>query len=554
MEQIRNIFLYNEDKPLDFSRLYFWIFFFILLTVYSILYKKKTLRNAYLFAASLFFYWKSGGYFFSLLIFSTIVDYTLGLAIYRAQIKWKKILFLCLSLFANLGVLAYFKYSYFLTGIVNDIFGTTFEVKNVMALWTNSLTGSSISFDKIILPVGISFYTFQTISYSVDVYRNKLKPVKNIIDFGFYVSFFPQLVAGPIVRAAQFIPQLYKDYKVTKADFNKAIFLIINGLIKKMIISNYISINFVDRVFENPLSHSGFENLMAIYGYAIQIYCDFSGYSDIAIGVALLLGFRLPLNFNSPYKAANITDFWRRWHISLSSWLKDYLYISIGGNRKATFGSYFFIGIFVALTIFFTIHGNPIIAYISGGVTIFVIILTVFYDVKVHTYINLMVTMLLGGLWHGAAVRFIIWGAIHGIALALHKLWMAFVPQYESKNKFLKHLLHFLGVLFTFHIVNYAWIYFRAPDMQHVNNMLYQIFNSFRFDLVGTIALHNYKIFLLMMVGIAIHWLPVSVKESYINIFNKSPIWVKVVVIVLCVVGIYQAQSAGLAPFIYFQF
>jgi alginate O-acetyltransferase complex protein AlgI len=554
MEQIRNIFLYNEDKPLDFSRLYFWIFFFILLTVYSILYKKKTLRNAYLFAASLFFYWKSGGYFFSLLIFSTIVDYTLGLAIYRAQIKWKKILFLCLSLFANLGVLAYFKYSYFLTGIVNDIFGTTFEVKNVMALWTNSLTGSSISFDKIILPVGISFYTFQTISYSVDVYRNKLKPVKNIIDFGFYVSFFPQLVAGPIVRAAQFIPQLYKDYKVTKADFNKAIFLIINGLIKKMIISNYISINFVDRVFENPLSHSGFENLMAIYGYAIQIYCDFSGYSDIAIGVALLLGFRLPLNFNSPYKAANITDFWRRWHISLSSWLKDYLYISIGGNRKATFGSYFFIGIFVALTIFFTIHGNPIIAYISGGVTIFVIILTVFYDVKVHTYINLMVTMLLGGLWHGAAVRFIIWGAIHGIALALHKLWMAFVPQYESKNKFLKHLLHFLGVLFTFHIVNYAWIYFRAPDMQHVNNMLYQIFNSFRFDLVGTIALHNYKIFLLMMVGIAIHWLPVSVKESYINIFNKSPIWVKVVVIVLSVAGIYQAQSAGLAPFIYFQF
>ena len=554
MEQIRNIFLYNEDKPLDFSRLYFWIFFFILLTVYSILYKKKTLRNAYLFAASLFFYWKSGGYFFSLLIFSTIVDYTLGLAIYRTQIKWKKILFLCLSLFANLGVLAYFKYSYFLTGIVNDIFGTSFEVKNVLALWTNSLTGSSISFDKIILPVGISFYTFQTISYTVDVYRNKLKPVKNIIDFGFYVSFFPQLVAGPIVRAAQFIPQLYKDYKVTKADFNKAIFLIINGLIKKMVISNYISINFVDRIFDNPAGHSGLENLLAIYGYALQIYCDFSGYSDIAIGVALLLGFRLPLNFNSPYKAANITDFWRRWHISLSSWLKDYLYISIGGNRRATFGSYFFIGIFVILTIFFTIHGNPIIAYISGGVTILVVILTVFFKIKIHTYINLMVTMLLGGLWHGAAVRFIIWGAIHGIALALHKLWMVFMPNLYSKNKIYNNIIHFFGVIITFHIVNYAWIYFRAPDMQHVNIMLDQIFNSFHFELLFDVVKFNYKIIILMWIGFTIHTLPVKVKDWYFSIFSKSPMWVKVLIIVLSVVGIYQAQSAGLAPFIYFQF
>ena len=317
MDILKDILLYSEAKPLLFTRLYFWGFYALLLVIYSVIYKKNPLRNAYLFFISLFFYYKSGGYFFTLLIFSTIADFTLGQLIYSAKTSLKKKLFVATSVIINLSLLGYFKYTYFFTDILNTTFHSDFEVINYLASWTNSLTGSSFDISRIILPVGISFYTFQTISYTVDVYRGKLKPVKNIIDFGFYVSFFPQLVAGPIVRAAEFIPQLYQKFKLSKREFGHAVFLILNGLVKKMLISDYISINFVDRIFESPFSFTGFENLMAVYGYSIQIYCDFSGYTDIAIGVALLLGFRLPINFNSPYKAINITDFWRRWHISL---------------------------------------------------------------------------------------------------------------------------------------------------------------------------------------------------------------------------------------------
>ena len=241
---------------------------------------------------SLFFYYKSGGYFFVLLIFSTLVDYTAGILIYNSRTKFKKKLFLTMSVATNLSLLVYFKYAYFFTGLFNQSFHSNFEVINRLALWTNQLTGSGFDISKIILPVGISFFTFQTISYSVDVYRGKLEPVRSIIDFGFYVTFFPQLVAGPIVRAAEFMPQLYQKYKLTKQEFGHAVFLILNGLIKKTMISDYISINYVDRIFDSPSSFSGFENLMAVYGYSIQIYCDFSGYTDIAIGVALLLGFR----------------------------------------------------------------------------------------------------------------------------------------------------------------------------------------------------------------------------------------------------------------------
>ena len=204
-----------------------------------------------------------------------------------------------------------------------------------------------------------------------------MEPVRNIIDFGFYVSFFPHLVAGPIVRASVFIPQIYQEFKLSKHEFSHALYMISKGLIKKIIISNFIALNLVDRVFDAPSIYSGFENLLAIYGYGLQIYCDFSGYTDIAIGVALILGFRLPVNFNSPYKAKSITDFWKRWHISLSQWLRDYLYISLGGNRKG----------------------------------------------KIRTYLNLMITMLLGGLWHGASLRFIIWGGLHGIGLVINKIW-----------------------------------------------------------------------------------------------------------------------------------
>jgi D-alanyl-lipoteichoic acid acyltransferase DltB (MBOAT superfamily) len=319
------------------------------------------------------------------------------------------------------------------------------------------------------------------------------------------------LVAGPIVRAAEFIPQLYQKFKLTKQEFGHAIFLILNGLIKKMVISDYISINFVDRIFDSPTAFTGFENLMAVYGYSIQIYCDFSGYTDIAIGVALLLGFRLPVNFNSPYKAINITDFWRRWHISLSSWLRDYLYIPLGGNKKG----------------------------------------------KTRMYINLMITMLLGGLWHGASLRFVIWGGIHGLGLVIHKLWVKLnlsLSKYYTSSSNKNIFLRFISVFTTFHLVTIAWIFFRAESMEAAKGMISQIFLNFQPALVPIMITSYYKIFLLIMVGLVIHWLPSSFKESYRGWFIKSHIIVKLLIVVFIVFILYQMKSSEIQPFIYFQF
>ncbi len=504
IDWLKEIFLYNPEKPMLFSSLFFWGFFACTLFGYSFIYKKHWLRNTYLFILSLFFYYKSGGYFFSLLVFTTIVDYSVGIALGKSKTKVTRKFLIITSVTANLLVLAYFKYSYFFVDITNQLLGTNFKVVNLLADWTNSLTGFNFDINSIILPVGISFYTFQSMSYTIDVYRNKLTPVKSIIDFGFFVTFFPQLVAGPIVRASEFIPQLYIDYKLTKREFGYALFLILNGLIKKMVISDYISMNFVDRVFDNPMAYSGFENLMGVYGYAIQIYCDFSGYTDIAIGVALLLGFRLPINFNSPYKASNITDFWRRWHISLSTWLRDYLYITLGGNRCGKF----------------------------------------------RRYLNLLITMLLGGLWHGASFRFIIWGGIHGLALTIHKIWLEIFPNKSKTNLFNR----FVGVFFTFNIVCFAWLFFRAHSLNDVGIMLNQIAFSFQFNLIPLIVRSYWLVFAILFMGFFIHWLPSNFKEKYRGWFIQTPIWLKVIITVIVIIIIFQAKSSNIQPFIYFQF
>lgn len=504
LDKIKEILIYSADSPLLFTQLYFWVFFALVMLGYSILYKKRALRNTYLFVFSLFFYYKSGGYFFSLLIFSTLVDYALGILISKTEKKIFRYTYLILSITTNIGLLAYFKYTYFFIDIINQAFTTTYEAKNFLAFASNSMFGTYFDIDNIILPVGISFYTFQTISYSVDVFRKKVAPVKNIIDFGFYVSFFPQLVAGPIVRAAEFIPQLYQEYKVTYQTMGHAVFLIISGLVKKVFISDFISMNYVDRVFESPISYSGFENLMATYGYSIQIYCDFSGYTDIAIGVALLFGFRLPINFNSPYKAINISDFWRRWHISLSSWLRDYLYIPLGGNKKG----------------------------------------------KIRSYINLIITMLLGGLWHGANLRFVIWGLLHGFSLVFHKLWILIFKPKTQLSGFKK----FIAILFTFHTVSFSWIFFRASDLETANLMFEQIFNHFMIELIPEMIISYKTIYSVIILALILHWLPARWKEVSRGYFIKSNYFVKIFIVVIIVFILYQMKSSDIQPFIYFQF
>ena len=291
--------------------------------------------------------------------------------------------------------------------------------------WRNEVAEASIfRVDAIILPVGISFFTFQAVSYMVDVKREKIEPVGNFLDFGFYLSFFPQLVAGPIVRAVEFVEQLHKPYNLSRRWFGIAIFWIMNGLVKKLILADYLAVNFADRVFENPLLYSGFENLSALFCYSLQVYADFSGYTDIATGVAMLFGFYLPQNFNSPYKAVNTQQFWRRWHMTLSRWLRDYLYIPLGGNRNASAGTFIIIA---AVAVFGSFLSGS--WWVAFGVAILAAGIGLWAWQKpddrklITTNINSMNTMLLGGLWHGASWNFMIWGGLNGIGMVIYKIW-----------------------------------------------------------------------------------------------------------------------------------
>jgi alginate O-acetyltransferase complex protein AlgI len=499
-----SLFSYDPERPMIFTTAAFWLFLLVVLAIYSLVYRKLFLRNFFLFLVSLFFYYKSGGLFLFLLIFITVIDFSCGLAMGRSANKPFRKLLVLFSLISNLGILAYFKYTGFIVNTVNELLGTNFIVYDFLASFSNNQLGTTFGIENIILPVGISFFTFQSLSYTIDVYRRKIAPVKNILDFGFFVSFFPQLVAGPIVRASEFIPQLYVKYHLEKREFSHAVFMILNGLLKKMVISDYIAINFVDRVFGAPAMYSGFENLMAVYGYGLQIYCDFSGYTDIAIGVALLFGFRLPVNFNSPYKADGMSDFWKRWHISLSRWLKDYLYIPLGGNRKG----------------------------------------------RVRTNLNLIITMLLGGLWHGAALRFLIWGFLHGIGLVLSKFISAITAPYLNNEKVRKALSVFL----TFNFVSFCWIFFRAPDMDSVRTMLFQMTGSFSPGEWQIVLTAYSSVFTIIAAGYLVHFLPERLKESTRGMFIRIPVAAQLTVVMLIAVLLWQMRATDTLPFIYFRF
>ncbi|MGP1435694.1 MAG: MBOAT family O-acyltransferase [Phocaeicola sp.] len=479
---------YHAKEPMIFSSGIFLWLFLIFVCVYILLHKRDTARILFVTLFSYYFYYKSSGIYFFLLGIVTCNDYFLARRMEVINDKLKRKLLLIASLTVNLGLLCYFKYTNFFYQMLAPLWGGTFHALDIF------------------LPVGISFFTFQSLSYTIDVYRRQLKPLHRLLDYAFYVSFFPQLVAGPIVRARDFIPQIHQPLLVTREMFGRGVFFIISGLFKKAVISDYISVNFVERIFDNPALYSGVENLFGIYGYALQIYCDFSGYSDMAIGIALLLGFRFPLNFRSPYKSESVTDFWRRWHISLSSWLRDYLYISMGGNRKG----------------------------------------------KVRTYINLIVTMLLGGLWHGASWNFIVWGGLHGIALACHKLWRNLTG--KPKNAVSHGWRKAVAVIITFHFACFCWVFFRNSTFDGAVTMLSQVFTNFS-PQVFTQMVSGYKsVFLLMAAGYLLHWAPdrwTDVCEKYVV---KMPVIGKAIILVALIYLIIQIKSAGVQPFIYFQF
>lgn len=503
LDRIADLLVYNPQAPMLFNSGLFLVLFLLFIPLYYLLREKRTLRFIYVVLFSLYFYYKSSGYYALLIVLTATVDYLLAQRIYGTENEKHRELFLWLSVLFNLGMLGYFKYTNFLL----DVFGPLFHA---LASWVGIGGGGEytpLHFD-ILLPVGISFFVFQSMSYVIDVYRRQLKPVNRWLDYLFYISFFPQIVAGPIVRARDFLPQMERSPRVTKSEFGEGLYLIMVGLIKKAIISDYISLNFVDRVFDAPALYSGFENLMAVYGYAIQIYCDFSGYSDIAIGIALWLGFRFNINFDSPYQAATITEFWRRWHISLSSWLRDYLYISLGGNRKG----------------------------------------------KVRTYLNNITTMLLGGLWHGAHWRFIIWGLLHGVVLALHKALLELFPKLKKTGSEMKPIWRAVGVFFTFHFVCFAWIFFRMEELPNVWVMLEMIFTEFHPQVIPQFF-EGYKLVsVLLLVGIVTHFTPRSFKLQLQEQVIKAPMLVKALLLALAMILVLQFKSTGVQPFIYFQF
>lgn len=551
IETLKNIFIFDEHNPLIFTRFFFWGFFAVVLLFYSFLYKNKSLRNLYLFLVSLFFYYKTGGMFFFILLFSTITDYGIGHAIHLSTTPLKKKLWLALSVTINLSVLAFFKYDYFFTETINKVFNANLEVVTHSAKWSNALFGTSFDLGKILPPIGISFFTFQTISYSIDVYRGLIKPVRSIADFGFYVSFFPQLVAGPIVRAADFIPQLYKPYRLTQHAFGLGFYLILKGLTKKMLIGDYLAVNLVDRVFSNPASYSGFENLSALFGYSVQVYCDFSGYTDVAIGIAMLLGFYLPKNFNSPYKAKSVGEFWKRWHISLSSWLKDYLYIPMGGNRGASRFTY--ISLTIVLLFIVLLTGKlvfvPIFIFLIGIVWI----LTRYFpgiNLTVSTNINLMMTMLIGGLWHGSSWMFVIWGGLNGLGLIVYKFWRKVSP-YEKIDHW---AINTWKIFFTFCFISFTRIWFRGESMQGTVELLSQVTSNFGWDALPEMISGYWKVLGMMSFGLVMHWLPDKIKCAYRDWFIERPIYQKVFLSAAIIFIIYQSISAELTPFIYFQF
>jgi len=560
-------FITKGEHPMIFTEYPFWLFFIFVLIGLGFTYKKLRVRTLFLFCVSLYFYYKTSGFFFSILLFSTIVDYFIGKGIYAAKNKRNAQLFLAASIAINLVVLVYFKYAYFFVDSFNSMLGSDWHPINHFALATNTLTGSTFRVDQILLPIGISFYTFQTMSYAIDIYRGKLKPVNHIIDFGFYVSFFPQLVAGPIVRASEFIPQIYRPYKLNKEMFGMALFWIINGLLKKFLLADYIAVNFVDRVFDNPGMFSGLENLLALYGYSLQVYADFSGYTDIAIGIALIMGFNLPKNFNSPYKADSCGNFWKRWHISLSSWLKDYLYIPMGGNRGGSLFSFIALS-FVILFVFVISGSLPILFALISMVFLSLLIAELFpsFNKWYLTNINIMLTMLLGGLWHGASWNFVIWGGLNGMGLVVFKLWKKISP-WADKSKWWNRAW---GIILTFNFVSFTRIWFRSGsinswdemDTSHnilsewftANEMLYQLIFNFRISLIKEVISEYYIIVFVISLGFLIHFIPEKSKIWYRKKFAQSNFFMQLAVCFLVIFVIYQIASTSLQPFIYFQF
>lgn len=475
---------FDPEAPMLFSSGLFWVLFLLFIPVYGLLKKSKTKMVLFVVFFSLYFYYKSSGLFFLMLIGTSLIDWLVSKAIYREARRGVRLFYLWFSILLSLSILGYFKYANFF-------------------LWNwNAMVEGNFQPLDIILPVGISFYTFQSISYVVDVYKDRIAPTRTWLDYLFFLSFFPALVAGPIVRADYFIPQIEKNEVASKANIYGGLWLIIAGILKKAVIADYIA-QYNDLIFNDPALYTGVQTLMGVLGYTMQIYCDFSGYSDMAIGIALMMGFHLGINFDSPYQSRNLTEFWRRWHISLSSWLRDYVYIPLGGNRKGTF----------------------------------------------RTYLNNFLTMLIGGLWHGAAWKFVFWGAMHGVGLAVHKACRPVLKRIPDN-----FLTNFIFWALTFVYVSLLWVFFRAADFSDSVLIIKNIFVDFDWGQIPQFVMIRPEWTIMMAVLIVLHFVPQRVADKTQALFIRSPWILKLCIFLTVVQLVIEFMSEEVAPFIYFQF
>ena len=427
------------------------------------------LRTWYVVLFSLYFYYKLSGLYVLLLLGVALSDYLIGRRVAKrreagSSTKW----WVALSVVINVSILAYFKATNFFVDCINNLYGA-----------------GTLDWQAVVVPAGVSFFVFQSIAYVVDLARGTIAPLKRFVDYLFMLSFFPKMFLGPLVKAKEFIPQIEaREVNVSREDFGRAVTLIAGGLLKYAVIASTLGALFVNPAFKGELGDSGVVALLAIYGFTLQIYCDFSGYSDIAVGVALMMGFRLPDNFDAPYKSATITEFWRRWHISLSTWLKEYLYIALGGNRRGSF----------------------------------------------RTYINLFLTMVLGGLWHGVSICYMAWGVLHGLALALHKIWLKIIPWAKKTGAEMHPIIRFGATLITLHIVAFGWLLFASAqqkpefgeDLTLCLDMLNRIAYNFRVeDIIPSIEASGVAI-AVMYIGYVLHFLPKSYNGAIERMVTRS--------------------------------
>jgi len=486
-----------------FSTIDFVVFFIVVLSIIAAIRYKK-FQHVFLLSASYFFFYYSSNYLIILLIASTILDFYVGRAIWNTSHITKKKILLIVSLVGNLGLLGFFKYADFAILQFNYL-GEQFNL------------ASDIPFLNLALPIGISFYTFQTISYTVDIYRGKLKPSESLREFALFVAFFPQLVAGPIVRASEFLPQLrekiemgsgnLKQIIIHNSNLKLGITIMAFGFLKKMFFADNIA-PLVDNIFSNPIGMDSFTIILGAVAFGIQIYGDFSGYTDIAIGAALILGFKLPMNFNKPYFATSPSDFWRRWHISLSTWLRDYLYIPLGGNKKS----------------------------------------------HVRTYANLTAVMFLGGLWHGASWNFIIWGVLHGSYLAIHKILVNKFPSLANNLFFKTKSGKILSIFITQYFIFLAWIAFRVKD---TDDMLYSMskYVFLDFQTITIKQVINSNEVSVGLIGLFIITNIILYKQkNIIEKISKIQLWKWFFFIVTITLLILISFAGNTDDFIYFQF